>query len=283
VASLSVVIPSFNQGRFLSACLDSTLAQADEVLLLDAASTDETHSVIERYASRLDFWRSEPDAGQAAAINEGFRRSRARIFAWLNSDDVYEPGGLSLVKTSLASRLEQPVVCYGGCVMFHEGSPRIEHRPALPFDPKLLCITDFLDQPSVFWTRKAWELVGPLDESLHYAFDWDWFLRAAKVCRFIRIDAVLARYRIHKAHKSGTGGQKRWMEMMAVVRRHSPSEVVRHYEYLDQHPAARSWLNKRMRLSQQLGKRVADFLSPPFWSLPSHINRETLWKISGIR
>ena len=160
----------------------------------------------------------------------------------------------------------------------------------MPFNQKLLETTDFLDQPSVFWTRKAWEMVGPLDESLHYAFDWEWLLRAAKACRFISTGALLSRYRIHAAHKSSTGGKKRWIELLAVVRRHSSPVVVSHYEFLVERNAARWWLNKRMRLSLALkgplrtsAGNVATLLSPPFWFLPTGIRRSTLWQISGIR
>ena len=67
---------------------------------------------------------------------------------------------------------------------------------------------------------------------LRYAFDWEWFLRASKVCRFTATDALLSRYRIHKAHKTGTGGKKRWIELLSVVRRHSSAVVISHYEFL---------------------------------------------------
>jgi hypothetical protein len=187
------------------------------------------------------------------------------------------------VREALASLVAEPVVCYGGCTRVHEVSGKIEQRPAENFDPGLLAVTDFLDQPSVFWTRTAWELVGDVDQSLDYAFDWDWFLRAAKICRFVRIDASLSKYRIHDTHKSGTGGQKRWQEILTIVRRHSPRAVVQHYEYLDYNRTARWWLNKRMRLAQRLGPTVADLLSPTFWRLPMGIDREILWQISGIR
>jgi hypothetical protein len=125
---------------------------------------------------------------------------------------------------------------------------------------------------------------------LHYAFDWDWFLRAAKVCQFVAIDRLLSRYRIHGQHKSGKGGKARWSELVQVVGRHSPPDVVRHYDFLTEHPITHWWLNKRMRLQQgfrrmssSLAPACADSLSPPFWFLPRDIQREMLWDISGIR
>jgi GT2 family glycosyltransferase len=231
---------------------------------MDGGSTDESVTVIRAREKQLTFWRSEPDHGQPEAINQGFQRARGAILGWLNSDDVY------LSETRGTST---------------------ELRAAVPFDRERLQVTDFIDQPSVFFTRAAWERVGPLDESLHYAFDWDWFLRAAKCCRFQRCGKVLSRYRIHSQHKTGSGGLRRWEEMSEVVRRHSSDEIVRHYQYLLACPDARWWLNKRMRLAQLFRRflpapasdALGTICAPPFWLLPDGISRATLWEISGIR
>jgi glycosyltransferase involved in cell wall biosynthesis len=261
-----------------------------EVMVQDGGSTDDTLEVIQNNSPRLAYWRSHADRGQAAAINEGFARATGDIFGWLNSDDLYCPAALSEVAQILSNQIKDPVVCYGGCELFWDGTKRREIRPAVPFDRAKLEIVDFLDQPSVFWTRPAWEKVGPLDEGFRYAFDWDWFLRASRACRFIRIDKLLSRYRIHEEHKSATGGKDRWNELVKVVQRHSSPEVIRHYEFLAEHPTAQWWLNKRMRLKQKLNALplslsnfFADLLSPPFWLLRKDIQRETLWLISGIR
>src|SRR5260221_8792042 len=221
---ISIVTPSFNQGKFLAATLESVLGQgypALEYLVMDGGSEDNSIEVIKQRESELRSWRSGPDRGQAAAINEGFSRCSGVILGWLNSDDLYNPGTLSEVAAILGETADQPVVMYGGCELFHHAKRSGEVRPAVPFDPELLRVTDYLDQPSVFWTRAAWELVGPLDESLHYAFDWDWFLRAARSCQFICSVKWLSQYRIHSEHKSGTGGAERWRELVEVVGRHS--------------------------------------------------------------
>jgi len=291
---ISIVTPSFNQGRYLGETLDSILDQGYpslEYIVMDGGSADQSVEVIRARQERLAFWQSQPDHGQAAAINEGFARARGFIFGWLNSDDLHTNGALHTVANLLADGVHEAVVVYGSCELFRDNGTAIERRSAIPFDLNRLQITDFLDQPSVFFTRAAWERVGNLDESLHYAFDWEWFLRAAKVCRFIRCDQVLSRYRIHSQHKTGTGGLRRWEEMSEVVRRHSPDEIVRHYQYLLACPDARWWLNKRMRLAQlfrrilpeAIGSALGTLCAPPFWFLPNGISRTTLWEISGIR
>jgi glycosyltransferase involved in cell wall biosynthesis len=288
------VTPSFNQGQFLGETINSVLAQTYpslEYLVMDGGSTDESVAVIRASAKQLSFWRSEPDQGQAAAINQGFQRTRGAILGWLNSDDLYLDDTLRTVASALTESENEAVVLYGGCELFQDRGTAIELRPPVPFDRERLQLTDFIDQPSVFFTRAAWERVGPLDESLHYAFDWDWFLRATQYCRFQRLDKVLSRYRIHRQHKTGSGGLRRWEEMSEVVQRHSSDKVIRHYQYLLACPDARWWLNKRMRLTQWferfLPSRVSSALgtlcAPPFWSLPEGISRAVLWEISGIR
>ena len=291
--TVSVITPSYNQGQFIEETIRSVLGQRYpklEFSVFDAGSTDQTVRVLQKYSADLTFWRSEKDGGQAAAINEGFRRATGDILCWLNSDDLHLAHTLSTVAGLLRSFLDLPVVLYGGCEIFDNRTHRREIRPAVPFSRELLETVDFFDQPSVFWTRKAWEIVGPLDETLSYGFDWEWLLRAAKLCRFISTDVLLSRYRLHQEHKTGTGGEKRWIELLTIVRRHSPEAVVSHYEFLLRRDSARWWLNKRMRLFLALqgplrafADPVANLLSPPFWFLPSGIRRNTLWQISGIR
>ena len=289
----SVVTPSFNQGRFIEQTIRSVLEQEYpklDYLILDGGSSDGTVKTLQKYDANLSFWRSVKDAGQAAAINEGFQRASGEILCWLNSDDLYLRHTLKTVANIFANHIDEPLIVYGGCELFDERTQRCELRPALPFDRASLAVSDFLDQPSVFWTRKAWDIVGTLDESLHYGFDWEWFLRASKICRFICTDQTLSRYRIHASHKTGTGGKTRWQELLRIVRAHSPPDVVRNYEYLLANDLARWWLNKRMRLEQMIRKvtpgvaaGAATLLCPPFWRLPQGVSRQMLWKISGIR
>ena len=103
-ALVTVAVPSYNQGRFLDRALTSIFDQALplEVFVADAGSTDESLSVIEKWAPRLAGWRSHADRGQAAAVNECIARGSAPYVCWLNSDDWLLPGGLA----ALIARLE---------------------------------------------------------------------------------------------------------------------------------------------------------------------------------
>jgi len=99
---LSIVTPSFNQGRFLEETILSVLNQEYpnlEYLIIDGGSTDETVDVIRRYEDRINFWVSEKDRGQVHAINKGIEKTTGDIFGFINSDDVYLPGTFDTVMT----------------------------------------------------------------------------------------------------------------------------------------------------------------------------------------
>ena len=122
---ISVVVPSYNQARFLAATLESLLEQEYpnlEILLMDGGSSDETPEVIGRFKDRLAFWRSHPDRGQTAAINEGFARATGDVLCWLNSDDLHLPRTLQTVAERFRDRSGDPRIIYGGCEVFRDGT-----------------------------------------------------------------------------------------------------------------------------------------------------------------
>lgn len=93
---ITVVIPSFNQGRFLERTLLSVLAQdiEKEIIVIDGGSTDNSVDIIERYQGDITYWHSQSDNGQADAINQGVKKGTAPYVCWLNSDDVLLNDGL---------------------------------------------------------------------------------------------------------------------------------------------------------------------------------------------
>jgi len=222
---VSIVTPSYNQGRFLEETIRSVLLQGYpqlEYILIDGASTDETREIIDKYARWLAYWVSEPDTGQAQAINKGLARAQGDILAWLNSDDLYEPGAVATAAQGLDPRSGSYVV-FGDCLFIDEqGKPMHLYRGVdRPFADKLCYWRGWnIPQPTVFFARQVLEQVGGLDESLRFALDYELFLRFAYHYRFTHTGRVLARYRRHPAAKSGTtskGTRARFYEEMKPI------------------------------------------------------------------
>jgi glycosyltransferase involved in cell wall biosynthesis len=202
---ISVVTPSFNQGRFLEETLRSVAAQdyaRKEHLVLDGGSTDGSVDIIRRHAPHLRHWASAPDRGQAHAINTGLAMAEGEVLSWLNSDDTYLPGALSTVGAVFAAHPEIDLV-YGDFVYTDAaGRPMRRRHVFSSMSYETLLYHDYLGQPALFFRRSLYEKVGPLDEALYYCLDWDLFLRMWRVCRPLHIPVVLATYRLDHAAKS---------------------------------------------------------------------------------
>jgi glycosyltransferase involved in cell wall biosynthesis len=230
---ITVVTPSFNQAAFLRDTIESVLGQGYpdlDYIIMDGGSTDGSVEIIQEYAPRLAYWCSAKDAGQAAAINAGFARATGSILAWLNSDDYYLPGTLRAAAQLLDPA--KPGLLIGNCFHFREGEAAIRGSDVpLRHQQMRLATTDYIIQPSSFWTRAAWDRVGALDARLRYVFDWDWFIRNIEASVEIKTTPrYLAAYRIHPGHKSGTGGEKRNEELRAIYTRHSPPHILQMHD-----------------------------------------------------
>jgi glycosyltransferase involved in cell wall biosynthesis len=208
---ISIVTPSYNQGRFIKQTLDSILQQDYpyiELIVMDGGSDDETVSVLQQYNDPRLTWRSEKDNGQSDAINKGMRLVKGDVLAYLNSDDIYLPGTLRFVADYFTAHPESDGI-YGHCVSLNAQGQEIQ--PPLkvtPFDP----VKAFLKerwrcwQPGFFWRRSVIERIGLFDESLHYAMDYDFWLRM-----------ITAGYQLHYVDR-----------FLAGVRYHDTSKTVRH-------------------------------------------------------
>lgn len=207
---VSIVTPSYNQGQFLEETIRSVLLQGYpnlEYIIIDGGSTDGSADVIKKYESWLTYWVSEPDRGQAHAINKGFAFGRGDIVAWLNSDDTYTPHAIQTVVRNISS--QGSTIVYGNCNLMDE-TGNMSHvivPPRVTFDSLLrVWVRDSIPpQPAIFFRRRVLNDVGLLDESLRYAMDYDLWLKIAERYPFCYIDAVLASYRLHYESKTMSG------------------------------------------------------------------------------
>ena len=221
---VTVVTPSYNQGRFIRETVKSVLSQdyqPVEYLVMDGGSTDETLEVLKSYGDRF-FWVSEKDKGQAHAINKGWSRARGEILAWLNSDDIYLPAAISKAVAFLQSHPEFGAV-YGEGQHIDEDGRFIERYPTEPFSREKLVETCFICQPTVFIRRSVLQEVGVLDESLRYCMDYDLWFRIARRYAWGHLPEYLACTRFYR--KSKTLGQKVQVhrEILDMVYRHQGS------------------------------------------------------------
>ncbi len=221
---VTIVTPSLNQGCFLRATIESVLRQdypAIEYLIMDGGSTDETAAIAAEYASRLRFI-SEPDRGQSDAINKGFRMAKGEIVSWLNSDDVILDGAVTQAVQALESDPEAGAV-YGEGYRIGEGGETLGRFPFTePFNLwKLVHVTDYILQQTVYFRKAAVEEAGYLDESLHYTMDWDLLIRIGKRHRLVYVPKYMGAIREYPAAKSFTGGGRRLKEIRRMLRRHT--------------------------------------------------------------
>lgn len=206
---VSIITPSFNQGRFLEATIRSTLAQdyaPVEYMIFDGGSNDGSVEIIQRYANRLAYWESQPDRGQAHAINKGLQRATGEILGWLNSDDILLPGAVQLAVDTFRQRPEIDVV-YGRLERIDEAG-RVLPTPTLPkdratFGPGHVIGECIVNQPGSLWRRRAMEKFGLLDESLHYSMDYEYWIRlAVGGARFERRPETVAQFRLSAGSKT---------------------------------------------------------------------------------
>jgi glycosyltransferase involved in cell wall biosynthesis len=174
---ISIVTPSYDQGQFIEETIRSVLLQAYpdlEYIIVDGGSTDASLKIIEKYAPWLTYWISEPDRGQAHAINKGLAHTTGALFNWINSDDLLFPSALS----SVAAVYRIGYAIAGSVVNHGIFGRRVIPNGALSFTTLLEANprTSF-HQPGLWLERQSLMAIGGIDERLHYSFDWDLMLR----------------------------------------------------------------------------------------------------------
>ncbi len=236
--AISIITPSYNQGRFIERTIQSVLDQdvggrSLEYVVVDGGSHDETPQIAGRYADRLR-WISEPDRGQADAVNKGLRSSTGEVIGWLNSDDIYYPGAIRAACELLDAHPSVDVV-YGDAEHIDADGAVLGAYPTEPFDSRRLQDICFVCQPAAFFRRRVVERFGGLDERLHIALDYEYWLRLALGgATFTYVPRVLAGWRLYPGIKSYT----RRLEMHVEVNRmmlerlgHVPDQWIYNYAH----------------------------------------------------
>jgi len=218
---VSIVTPSCNKARFLEETIRSVLSQDYpyiDYIVMDGGSTDGSVEVLRKYAAHIRY-ESNPDKGQADAINRGFQVSRGRVFAYLKSDDTYLPGAVGNAVRYMVTRPEFGVV-YGEAYYIRENGEIIDRYPTRPFDPELLSKCCYICQPAAFLWRDVFLNAGMMNPEQRFALDYDLWMRIAKRCPMLKIDEFLAASRMYPESKTLRRHRAVYMEVLSAVKAH---------------------------------------------------------------
>jgi glycosyltransferase involved in cell wall biosynthesis len=214
---ISIITPSYNQGRYIEQTILSIIHQGYpnyELIIIDGGSTDNTIEVIKKYESKIAYWVSEKDEGQADAINKGLSKATGEIFNWINSDDLLEPGALQIVGEYFLNDPEKNVLCgFTHCFNDEDGSTSHTYRMGIKGTATDTMLNIKMNQPGTFYRTDIVRAFNGVNTSLRYVFDdelWLRFLAKYGIKTIGTTDKLLAQFRLHKNSKSVNDGYEQF-------------------------------------------------------------------------
>lgn len=219
---VSIVTPSYNQGHYLEGTIISVLEQDYpniEYIIVDGGSSDESVKIITKHQDHLAWCVSEKDKGHADALNKGFAHASGEILAWLNSDDTYLPGAVRDAVEFLMGHPEVGMV-YGDANLI-DGEGRVIGRFASRQTNyrRMLRGSVHIPQATTFFRADLWRKVGPLDLSLFFAFDYDFWVKLSNISEIRYLPRLWANFRIHELGKSVKNDDLCYPDMLRVYER----------------------------------------------------------------
>jgi glycosyltransferase involved in cell wall biosynthesis len=220
---VSIVTPSHNQDQFIEETIRSVLLQGYpdlEYLVVDGGSSDGSVNIIRKYEPWLAHWVSEPDRGQANAINKGFRACSGQIMNWLNSDDCFTQGAVQHIVAYLEANSAAKVVCGFRRIIRENGR---YHGNGVHLRPDRFSLSRrcYIAQETTFWRRSVWETVGELDETYQYALDYDFWQRMlAAQYQFHLLPRFIGLFRKHPESKGTRCSETRTTEFARIYSRY---------------------------------------------------------------
>jgi glycosyltransferase involved in cell wall biosynthesis len=199
---LSIVTPSYNQGKFIEATIRSVLLQGYpnlEYIIIDGGSTDQSVETIKKYEKYLFYWHSKKDRGQADAINQGLEKTTGEILGWINSDDIYVKGTFHKIVNAFHFHPDC-IVVHGNRILINEPGEVTGWMCLPPFDPKTLIYN--VCSETAFWQRSVMKEAGLLKASLQFAMDLEFFCRLYKYGKFLKLNEYLGYFRCYSENKS---------------------------------------------------------------------------------
>lgn len=217
---IGIVTPTYNMAEFLEETIESVLSQNYpnlDYVVMDGGSKDGTVDILRKYEGKLR-WCSERDGGQGDAINKGWHALSGDIFAYINADDTYLPNALPTVAGHF-KRNPGVGMIYGEAYHVDVTGKIIDRYPTQPFDLETLNNQCYVCQPAAFLLREAYANVGMIDVNMHYALDYDLWIRVAKSYGVRKVDEYYATSRMHMDNKTLSSRRKVYQEIISTVRR----------------------------------------------------------------
>lgn len=235
---ISVITPSFNQGKFIQETIESVLSQNYpnlEYFIIDGGSTDKTLKILKSYGNKIR-WLSEKDKGQTNAINNGLKKVTGDIISYINSDDVYLPNTFNTV-AEFFMRNEETQWLSGDYFIIDEKGKKIQsyiasYKKLLRRNPTFnkLAIANYVIQPSTFWRRSLLKNIGLFDESLYYCMDYDYWMRIIQKYPLHVLDNHFSLFRLHQQSKGGENFVNQFREEHQIVKKYvkNPFQLLFH-------------------------------------------------------
>ncbi len=260
---ITIITPSFNQGKYLEATIQSILNQGYpnlEYFVIDGGSGDESVEIIKKYESQIDFWVSEKDNGQSHAINKGLERATGDIINWINSDDQLTEGSLFKIAEYFQSNPKIALV-HGKTILFKEDGWEKIHGANENDLPEGYLAGILFPQPSAFFTKQALDRVGGrVDESLHFGMDYDLFGKMALHYNFLSVADVFSKYLLHDSSKTSQSNlpfAKDWQKVFCRVISSIPNADEK---YVSQLKDLGIWHNPEKEKLSKASKEISDKL-----------------------
>ncbi len=236
---ISIVIPSYNKVKYIAKTLESIVNQSYknyEVIIQDGGSTDGTLDIIKKYAKKYPKYISfvsKKDDGQLDAINTGLKKAKGDIVTFINADDVYTEGAFDSV---VGHYIENPDVLWlvGKCKIVDDKDDEIAKfwtfckNKLMSFNLYflLLLTSNYLSQPSVFLTKKAYLKYGPFYGNKKFVYEYDMWLTLGKVSMPVVINKYLSRFRISEDNISSVVYDDLFDMDLKVIKKHSNNIIV---------------------------------------------------------
>jgi glycosyltransferase involved in cell wall biosynthesis len=287
----SIVTPTYNHKKYIDTTIKSVLENKKhypnvEYVVIDGNSKDGTQDVVRSYGSAIDVFISEPDDGQADAINKGFTYATGDIYAYINSDDYYYPETFKKVAKIFAEHPDVDVV-YGNCTFVTEDEQFYRYFTEIePYNEyRLRSCTDFIMQPACFWRKEIYDTCKGFTKEFHFGFDWEMWCRMAKHgAKFHYEPELFAVNREFEETKTSTGGEKRLQELKQINKLHMMSLLPYAYysysfgEFRRAIPHQANVFKKAIFSLIALMYRLLSL--PTAWYVQKYFNRQNLYGIN---